>query len=52
MKIFITSGRTKISIDRVSSITNMSKDTFGFKSADVFYLYSKVAAKKITFFYG
>lgn len=33
MKIFITSGGTKIPIDRVRNITNMSKGTFGAKIA-------------------
>lgn len=33
MKILITSGGTKIPIDRVRSITNMSKGTFGAKIA-------------------
>ncbi len=33
MKLFITSGGTKIPIDRVRNITNMSKGTFGAKIA-------------------
>lgn len=33
MKIFITSGGTKIPIDKVRNITNMSKGTFGSKIA-------------------
>ena len=37
MKILITSGGTKIPIDRVRSITNMSKGTFGSRIADAFY---------------
>ena len=37
MKVLITSGGTKIPIDRVRSITNMSKGTFGSKIADAFY---------------
>lgn len=37
MKILITSGGTKIPIDRVRSITNMSRGTFGSKIADAFY---------------
>ena len=37
MKILITSGGTKVPIDRVRSITNMSKGTFGSKIADEFW---------------
>lgn len=37
MKILITSGGTKIPIDRVRSITNMSRGTFGFRIADAFF---------------
>lgn len=37
MKILITSGGTKIKIDSVRSITNMSKGTFGSKIADEFF---------------
>lgn len=37
MKILITSGGTKIPIDRVRSITNMSKGTFGSRIADAFF---------------
>lgn len=37
MKILITSGGTKIPIDRVRSITNMSKGTFGSRIADEFW---------------
>lgn len=37
MKVLITSGGTKVPIDRVRSITNMSKGTFGSKIADAFY---------------
>lgn len=36
-KILITSGGTKIKIDRVRSITNMSKGTFGSQIAESFY---------------
>lgn len=36
MKILITSGSTKIKIDRVRSITNMSKGTFGGRIAQSF----------------
>ena len=36
MKILITSGGTKIPIDAVRSITNMSKGTFGSRIADSF----------------
>lgn len=36
-KILVTSGGTKIPIDTVRSITNMSKGTFGSKIADEFY---------------
>ena len=37
MKILITSGGTKIQIDRVRSITNMSHGTFGSRIADAFF---------------
>ena len=37
MKILITSGGTKVPIDRVRSITNMSRGTFGSRIADAFY---------------
>ena len=37
MKILVTSGGTKIPIDRVRSITNMSKGTFGSKIANMFF---------------
>lgn len=37
MKVLITSGGTKIKIDRVRSITNMSKGTFGSQIADSFF---------------
>ena len=37
MKILITSGGTKVLIDRVRSITNMSKGTFGSRIADAFF---------------
>ena len=39
MKILITSGGTKIKIDMVRSITNMSKGTFGSKIATEFLRY-------------
>lgn len=37
MNVLVTSGGTKISIDMVRSITNMSQGTFGAKIADSFY---------------
>lgn len=37
MKILVTSGGTKIPIDRVRSITNMSRGTFGSRIADEFW---------------
>lgn len=37
MKILVTSGGTKVPIDRVRSITNMSRGTFGSRIADVFF---------------
>lgn len=37
MKILITSGGTKVPIDRVRSITNMSQGTFGSRIADAFF---------------
>ena len=52
MKILITSGGTKIPIDRVRSITNMSRGTFGSKIADAFYdkVNDAVEDVSITFF--
>lgn len=57
MKILITSGGTKIPIDRVRSITNMSKGTFGSKIANEFFRECmsrkgrrKEQIEKITFF--
>ena len=57
MKILITSGGTKIPIDRVRSITNMSKGTFGSRIADAFYtkmfndqVTNRDFSHKITFF--
>lgn len=58
MKILITSGGTKVPIDRVRSITNMSKGTFGSRIADAFYALgcnnigkqNKEQIEKITFF--
>ena len=47
MKILITSGGTKIKIDRVRSITNMSKGTFGSRIAEAFY--DNLFQKSITF---
>jgi phosphopantothenoylcysteine synthetase/decarboxylase len=38
MKVLVTSGGTKIKIDMVRSITNMSKGTFGAKIAEAFLL--------------
>ena len=37
MKILITSGGTKVPIDRVRSITNMSRGTFGSRIAEAFF---------------
>ena len=37
MKILVTSGGTKVPIDRVRSITNMSQGTFGSRIADAFF---------------
>ena len=37
MNILVTSGGTKIPIDRVRSITNMSRGTFGSRIADAFW---------------
>ena len=59
MKILITSGGTKIPIDRVRSITNMSRGTFGSRIADAFFYKGleafrsedkENAIEKITFF--
>ena len=57
MKILITSGGTKIPIDRVRSITNMSRGTFGSRIADSFFDEGKrregtekEQIEKITFF--
>ena len=37
MKILITSGGTKVKIDLVRSITNMSRGTFGSQICDSFW---------------
>lgn len=57
MKILITSGGTKVPIDRVRSITNMSHGTFGSRIADAFFHLgherdggSEEQIEKITFF--
>lgn len=50
MKILVTSGGTKIPIDRVRSITNMSRGTFGSKIADEFYSRLRDGGNQITFF--
>ena len=61
MKILVTSGGTKIPIDQVRSITNMSRGTFGSRIADAFFLEGlnslrsddssyKEPIEKITFF--
>lgn len=59
MNILITSGGTKVPIDRVRSITNMSRGTFGSKIADAFFkeglaafngTNEKSKIEKITFF--
>jgi len=57
MNILITSGGTKVPIDRVRFITNMSRGTFGSKIADVFYtklfndqVMNRNFGNKITFF--
>lgn len=57
MKILITSGGTKVPIDRVRSITNMSRGTFGSRIADAFFHLghkrdggSEEQIEKITFF--
>lgn len=58
MKILITSGGTKIPIDLVRSITNMSRGTFGSKICDAFWKHivkenpEDVDGKEITFFYA
>ena len=62
MKILITSGGTKVPIDRVRSITNMSRGTFGSRIADAFFDEGLEAFRvgnehgnpieKITFFMG
>lgn len=45
MKILITSGGTKIQIDRVRSITNMSRGTFGSKICDAFWKMTPIDAE-------
>ena len=63
MKILITSGGTKVPIDRVRSITNMSRGTFGSRIADAFLARGLMVHKskdkdkdkgieKITFFFA
>ena len=51
MKILITSGGTKIQIDLVRSITNMSRGTFGSRICDAFWRMTPVDAE-ITFMYA
>lgn len=51
MKILITSGGTKIPIDLVRSITNMSRGTFGSKICDMFYKTTPIDTE-ITFMYA
>lgn len=51
MKILITSGGTKIQIDLVRSITNMSRGTFGSRICDEFWKATS-ADSQITFFYA
>lgn len=51
MKILITSGGTKIPIDLVRSITNMSRGTFGSKICDAFWRTTPMDAE-ITFLYA
>jgi len=48
MRILVTSGGTKVPIDSVRDITNMSKGTFGTKIAKLFM----TAGHEVTFFYG
>ena len=53
MKILITSGGTKIKIDLVRSITNMSRGTFGSRICDEFWLNLDANKKdEIVFFYA
>lgn len=60
MKVLITSGGTKVKIDLVRSITNMSRGTFGSKICDAFWKHMTDPSvnpeqlffdKDITFFY-
>jgi len=52
MKILITSGGTKVPIDSVRSITNMSKGTFGAQIAEEFWNNSKNINNEIIFLYA
>lgn len=53
MKILITSGGTKIPIDLVRSITNMSRGTFGSKICDAFWTSKKLDINdRVVFFYA
>lgn len=48
-KVLITSGGTKIPIDRVRSITNMSRGTFGSKIANAFKFCEHISLQKLDF---
>ena len=52
MKILITSGGTKIKIDLVRSITNMSRGTFGSRICDSFWKNLEQNRDEIVFFYA
>lgn len=51
MKVLITSGGTKVRIDRVRSITNMSRGTFGSQICDSF-LDTAFSYDEVVFFYA
>lgn len=51
MKVLITSGGTKVRIDRVRSITNMSRGTFGSQICDSF-LDPAFSYDEVVFFYA
>ena len=51
MKILITSGGTKIPIDLVRSITNMSRGTFGSRICDAFWRNTPIDTR-VTFLYA
>lgn len=53
MKVLVTSGGTKVRIDRVRSITNMSRGTFGSQICDSFLdRFDSTGDDEVVFFYA